>query len=120
MSPTNAVPPKHVLRGTLEMLAVRHNPNYPENCRGYDEEGYSDIHVGQQVVVRDGGGQTVASGKLTGCQFTADGGMKFPFVVQDVPEADFIAVEIGAERRGQVTYSLRDLVTSGWHVNLSL
>lgn len=35
------------VRGTLQLL-VNRNPNYPENCAGFTEEGYGDIHVGQQ------------------------------------------------------------------------
>jgi hypothetical protein len=124
-SPTTAEPARHVLRGTLQ-LTVNRNPKYPNNCRGFDEEGYGDIHVGQQVVVSDSGGRTVATGELAGCKYwplessEQARGLRFTFAVPDVPETDFIAVAIGSGKRGQVTYSLRDLNKSGWRVSLNL
>jgi hypothetical protein len=107
-------------------LTVPRNPKYPDNCRGFDQEGYGDIHVGQQVVVSDSGGRTVATGELAACQFSPKvssedaQGLRFTFAVPDVPETDFLAVAIGSGKRGQVTYSLRDLNKSGWRVSLNL
>jgi hypothetical protein len=113
------------LRGTFRLAVDRH-PGYPENCRGFEEEGYGDIHVGQQVVVTDDAGRTVATGELTTCKFSPlesreqARGLLFRFVVRDVPEADFLKVQVGTGQRGQVTYSLQDLESSGWKVALSL
>jgi hypothetical protein len=124
-SPTKAQPARHVLRGTLQ-VTVNRDPGYPGNCHGFDQEGYGDIHVGQQVVVSDSGGRTIATGELAACKYwplessEQARGLRFTFAVPDVPETDFLAVAIGSGKRGQVTYSLRDLNKSGWRVSLNI
>jgi hypothetical protein len=125
-SPSEPNEPRlHELSGTLQLTVNRH-PGYPDNCRGFEEEGYGDIHVGQQVVVTDDTGRTVATGELTHCKFSPlesrqqARGLLFRFIVRDVPEANFLKVQVGTGQRGQVTYSLQDLESSQWKLALSL
>lgn len=113
------------LRGTLQLF-VNRNPNYLDNCAGFQEEGYGDIHVGQQVVVSGQAGQVLAIGQLTGCKFSPiDGpdqarGILFDFVVKEVPEAPFVKVVVGTGQRGGPTYSWSQLEQAGWNVALTL
>lgn len=105
-------------------LTVNRNPGYPNNCRGFPEEGYGDLYVGQQVVVSDSGDRIIATGKLTKCKFSPlesaqqARGILFSFSIPRVPARGFYQVEVG--HRGQVTFSQRDLERSGWKVALNL
>ena len=127
-TPSPAVPEEAAgvsLRGTLQLF-VNRNPNYPDNCAGFPEEGYGDIHVGQQVVVSGQTGQVLALGQLTKCEFSPlEGpdqarGLLFNFVVKDVPESPFVKIDIGTGQRGGPTYSWSQLEQAGWKVDLTL
>jgi hypothetical protein len=113
------------LRGTLQLF-VNRNPHYPDNCAGFQEEGYGDIHVGQQVVISGQAGQVLAIGQLTGCDFSPmDGpdqarGILFDFEVERVPESPFVKVVVGTGQRGGPTYTWSELEDAGWNVSLTL
>ncbi|MEV7431820.1 hypothetical protein AB0N29_19565 [Nocardioides sp. NPDC092400] len=116
---------RHTIRGTLQ-LTVNRNPEFKENCTGFEEEGYGDIHVGQQVVVTDGNGTTFATGALTACKFSPlespqqARGLLFDFTVSDVPAADFYRVQVGTGTRGALTISADDMERNDWKVALNL
>ena len=118
-----SIPARHTLRGTMQVTVDR-NPDYPDNCRGFPEEGYGDLHIGQQVVVSDSNGRVIAMGRLTTCKYSPlesrhqARGILFHFSVPDVPARDFYQVEVA--HRGKVTFSEKDLERDGWKVALNL
>jgi hypothetical protein len=107
-------------------VRVDRDPTYPNNCHGFAEEGLADLHVGQQVVVTDGSGATVALGMLKSCKFAlleSPGQARailFAFVVPDVPEDPFVNVKIGPSGRGAIAYSLAELQQREWKIHLTL
>lgn len=122
---TTDAPITHTISGTLQ-LTVDRNPAFPENCKGFEEEGYGDIREGQRVVVLDGSGNTIGLGELADCEFKPlespeqARGIRFTFTVPDVPEVPFIKLSVGGDQRGEVTYSLDQLAKADWKVELSL
>jgi hypothetical protein len=111
------------LQGTLQ-LTVNRNPKYPENCRGFGEEGYGDIAVGTRVTVTDGSGTTLGVGELEQCEFhplESPGqarGLRFSFSVSNLPPSDFYRVEVAS--RGSLDFSREELQDQEWEVQLSL
>lgn len=86
-----------------------------DGCTG--SGGYDDIREGAQVVVRDGGGRTLALGSLGGGEMIA-ATCVFPFEIPGVPRSRFYSVEVS--HRGEVNFSREDLVANQWVVQLSL
>ena len=85
------------------------------SCTG--SGGYDDIRAGALVVVRDGGGETLATSSLDDGE-ESGGACVFSFEVTDVPDADFYEVEVS--HRGGLTWSQQELDDEGWDVALSL
>jgi hypothetical protein len=89
----------------------------------YGNGGYDDIEAGMPVTIRDGQGTILATGQVgTGTQ-PSDSQYSsvmcvFDFQVDNVPKADFYAIEVG--RRGQLNYSFAEMKEKDWTVSLSL
>lgn len=90
-----------------------------EGCSGTG--GYSDVHAGMQVVIKNEKGEILALGELgpdrNPGQYS-EVSCVFPFVVKDIPRADFYEIEVG--KRGSLKYSIEDLRKAGWVVGFSL
>jgi hypothetical protein len=90
-----------------------------EKC--YGTGGYSDVEEGLQVVVRNEKNEILAIGQLGSDNYTGQyPGVvcEFPFVIKDIPRANFYQIEVG--RRGSLKYSIDDLRKAGWVVRFSL
>ena len=79
--------------------------------------GYNDIADGADVTVKDGAGDLLGVGALTGGTMTG-GGTVFTFTVPGVPDVDFYQVEVS--HRGAVTYTKDEMEAAGWVVSFSL
>lgn len=79
--------------------------------------GYDDIRDGADVTVKDGAGELLGTGVLTGGTAT-DVGVTFAFTVEGVPDSDFYQVEVS--HRGALSYSRAELEDAGWVVEASL
>lgn len=82
--------------------------------------GYDDIEPGLQVVVRDGEGSTLGTGRLEydheAHEATND---LCPLVFTvEVPRSDFYSIEVG--RRGELVYDFDEMEEMGWEVVASL
>lgn len=98
-----------------------------QGCKG--SGGYSDISEGTQVVVKNGQGTILATGRLGVGTFppipspapktppTTDI-CGFAFLVPAIPDSDFYSIEVS--HRGALVYSREDLKAKGWQVALSL
>lgn len=88
-----------------------------EPCTG--RGGYDDIRLGTSVVVKDGKGVTLATGRLGAGKMGEFGfGCDFSFEVLNVPKADFYSIEVA--HRGALTYSRKELGAIGWSVAFEL
>lgn len=86
-------------------------------CRG--DGGYSDILVGMGMTLRDGDGTILGTTRLSIGTASDDGKeCAFEFAFEDVPPADFYAIDAG--RRGEQTYSAVDLEQQDWTVSLEI
>src|SRR5690606_26851216 len=70
--------------------------------------GFADIHDGTSVTIGDASGTVIALGKLEGGIRDTENsiylGCRYAFAVRDVPVGhDFYRVQIGNERRGELT-----------------
>lgn len=85
----------------------------------YGTGGYDDIESGAQVVVKDGAGKTIATGRLGAGEFDDElvTTCTLPFVVE-VPNADFYSFSVS--HRGELNYSREELEDEGWDVGLTL
>jgi hypothetical protein len=91
----------------------------------YGTGGYDDIESGLRVVVNDGEGKTLATGRLgtssyeQNPQYPILGECVFPIEVPEgLPRADFYSIEVGS--RGELTYSYDEMEANGWTVSFSL
>lgn len=118
-APATASPLSHTIKGTLTLIPMKSYTN-PRNSSGNFADciglgGYSDIHSGMTVTVKDGTGVIIATGatqydeKISLCGFT--------FEIQ-APDAPFYSIEVG--HRGGLTYSQPQLAAKGWRVDLTL
>jgi hypothetical protein len=105
----------HALQGTLTLNA---GDSRTATCEGTG--GYSDIHPGTQVTVKDEAGVIVGSGTLGAASSPADTRYpcEYPFSISEVGPAKFYSVEVG--KRGALTYSAADMDKMGWKVSLTL
>jgi len=79
--------------------------------------GYSDIHGGAQVVVKDESDELIATGSLS-AGHVSSGQCDFPIAVRNVPDANFYTIQVS--HRGGISYSREELKAKGWMVGLSL
>lgn len=90
-----------------------------EGCTGTG--GYTDVREGLQVVVKNEKNEILALGQLGRDNYTGEYpqvACEFPFVIKDIPRADFYEIEVG--KRGSLKYSVDDLRKAGWVVEFSL
>ena len=79
------------------------------------------MEEGLQVVVRNEKNEILAIGQLGSDNYTGQYPgvvFEFPFVIKDIPRANFYQIEVG--RRGSLKYSIDDLRKAGWVVRFSL
>jgi hypothetical protein len=90
------------------------------DCQGTG--GYDDIGPGSPVTIRNGAGEVVATSKLGEGQPSSNGRQEaycdWTTKVEDVPAADFYAVEIAD--RGEITTSAEDLAANDWVFEIAL
>lgn len=91
-------------------------------CKGSAVHGTQDLELGMQVVVVDGSGETIATGRMTNTSMipgtnepgAIQGTCSGEFSIEQVPEADFYEVHLGARKTEQ--YTKADLEASGWNL----
>ena len=109
-----------------------------EDCQNGGFDGYGDLRVGAQVRVADGLGAVIAIGPVTGAEWVdrRTGTVEIDGEVLDqyeaarcllhrriagVPVTDgSYQVNVGAERRGYVSYRRSDRDANDWNVALSI
>ncbi len=83
---------------------------------------YSDIAEGMKIVVKNGKGEILAIGSMSGGKFNESGytqsSCTFKFLVNNIPKSDFYIVEGG--RRGENQYSFAEMEQSKWNLEYSL
>lgn len=91
-----------------------------EPCTGASiSPGYGDIGPGADVVVRDEGGDIIATGKLDEGTWAEDQPLcVLPLAAEDVPVAKFYSVEVG--QRGEMRYSHDEMEQADFTVELSI
>jgi hypothetical protein len=109
---------EHTFSGTVTLVDSADAGFDPgDSCTG--ENGYDDVRGGAQVIVTDGRGDTLSTGRLSAGEF--DGfGCVFSFALQDVTRADFYTLTVAGGRRGELQYSYDELAENDWSVQLSL
>src|SRR3954447_1267898 len=97
-------------------------------CQGAG--GYTDLVEGTPVVVRDGGGQVIGSGRFSagkgagGVRSGATGASGAPaacvfaFTVKHVPDADTYSFQMS--HRGEVVYTREELEDNNWKIGAAL
>ena len=111
---------QHSLTGELTIADGAYMSEYNlgmTECGGY--EGYSDINLGTQVIVKDAAGKIIASGELGRGKNTGIS-CRFPISVRGIPDSDFYQIEIGTGNRGVMSYSKDELEDKNWEIVLSL
>jgi len=94
------------------------NPSIQNNTSGCEGiGGYSDIRSGTGVTLKDGGGKVLATSFLDSVSGTSNSCV-FKVSLASVPEVPFYTVEIS--HRGQLSYSLADMKTQDWSLDLTL
>lgn len=109
---------QHTLSGTVLVVDSSYLGLTPgRTCSG--ENGYDDLRASAQVVLTDGEGATLSTGRLSRGEF--DGvGCVFSFALEDVPRADFYSLSVASVSRGQLQYSYDELADGDWSVQLSI
>jgi hypothetical protein len=118
----------HTIRGEI-LLADTAFAKFEElsievNADGscYGTGGYGDMSEGANVVVRNGLGDVIESSQLGQGKSEASNETaafcRFAFAVEDVPDSTFYAIEIA--HRGEVNYSMAEMESRNWKVELSL
>jgi hypothetical protein len=109
---------RHILSGTVLLVDSAYDGYSPgAYCTGSD--GYSDIGAGTQVVLTDGKGTTLATTRLSEGEFDGKGCV-FSFALHDVKHADFYALAVAGQNRGERQYSYGELAGDDWALQLSL
>lgn len=105
------------LVGTMTLKGYPYLGRSGGPCTG--EGGYDDIRLGASVVVKDGKGVTLATGRLGAGKMGEFGvDCEFSLEVLNVPKADFYSIEVS--HRGALTYSRKELAAIGWSVAFEL
>jgi hypothetical protein len=116
-------PETRAITGTF-LLSNGERPNDRDigGCSGTG--GYSDIHVGTNVVVRDATDTIIGASSLVidpnGPEPVASGNYQcgYAFTVAGLPDSAFYTVEVS--HRGALTYSRADMKASGWTVEFTI
>lgn len=87
-----------------------------EPCSG--SGGYEDLREGARVTVADGGGETIAVGRVDDSKAENEFGCLLSFTVEDVPSSDFYDIEVAS--RGGLKYSHQELEDDEWDVFLTI
>lgn len=88
---------------TLKQITLGSAEGY--SCSGRD--GFADIRVGTQVVVRDAAGKKVGIGELEDGRQNATGWCELPFTVTGIPISDGVySVEVS--KRGEIAFKRAD------------
>jgi hypothetical protein len=88
-------------------LQLSHRENLDGHC-DTGLPGSEDIHAGAQIVVTDGGGKTLAIGRLGSGTAIKKSLCLYEFTIDDVPgDEDFYAIEVA--HRDAVQFSRADL-----------
>ena len=86
-------------------------------CSG--DGGYGDIGPSTQVKLRDGKGESLATGNLGAGEWdSSNDSCVFMWELSDVPEEDFYRLEIG--RRGELEYTLDEMRSNDWNIETSI
>jgi hypothetical protein len=109
---------RHILTGTVLLVDSAYDELDPETyCTGSD--GYSDIRAGTQVVLTDGKGTTLSTARLSDGEFDGKGCV-FSFALHNVKHAEFYALAVAGQNRGELQYSYDELARDDWSLQLSL
>jgi hypothetical protein len=112
----------YTITGDLTGQGVQPSSN-PGKCEFLLDTGMNHIRADTEVLVKDGGGETVGSGRLEEAEDSGtipSGGYvlcRFTFEIPNVSEADFYEFQIG-DLEGP-TYSFAEMEDLDWHVALS-
>jgi hypothetical protein len=109
-------PDMHTVGGLLTLTDTDEYWSDGEACEG--SGGYDDIREGAQVTVKDENGHVLATSDLLSGVASSDIECDFAFVVADVPDARFYAVEVS--HRGEITNSRQEMEDNAWFVGLTL
>lgn len=101
----------HTITGTMTLLSS----DLSDSCQG--SGGYDDIRPGTAVTVRNGEGETIATGRLGEGTLHGVIGCTYPFEI-DVPDEDFYRVEVS--HRGELEFSRDEMEQNDWTVDASL
>lgn len=119
-APPATDPPRHQITGTLRLTASGLVHGKDNTCT--PTGGYSDLHSGTQVLVKDGASKVIAQGRLEeghqGDGKNANVICVFSFTVPEVPDADFYLVSVS--HRGDVSHTRAEMDAANWNVELSL
>ena len=86
-------------------------------CQGAG--GYTDLEEGTPVVVRDGDGQVIGTGRFgAGKGAGARSACVFAFTVKHVPDADTYSFQMS--HRGGVVYTHEELEENNWKIGAAL
>jgi hypothetical protein len=110
---SGALLPKHTVTGSFVLTDT--TETFSGSCSG--RGGYSDVRAGTNVVLKDGDGKLLATGSLgtgTGIGSTCS----FSYSLPGVPEVPFYTIEVGS--RGDLSYSLAEMRSMDWRVDLTL
>ena len=118
---TQPLASSHNILGTLEVdyptATAVDGPGAPCNV----PPDWGNESIGDQVVIRDGTGTTLATGSLNASSVD-DGpggpGCKFTFLVPSVPNSSFYTISVDGHSGPQ--YSESQLLASGWTMSLNL
>ncbi len=102
----------HQLRGTLLLFD---SDTVENDCVGTG--GYNDISAGAAVTVRNGSGDTLATGQLGNGEAIQGVGCTYKFVTE-VPDSEFYRVEV--THRGELEYSKAEMEQQDWKVEATL
>jgi hypothetical protein len=86
-----------------------------KDCHGVG--AFADMAAGTDILVLDGAGTTIGKGDLSVLEGSGDDGCIFGFT-SEVPDVPFYTFKIG-DRDGP-TFSLADMKSQGWKVELTV
>ena len=116
---TTTTSPTETITGSIELQEGMLSPR--DDCSG--QGGYDDITAGAQVVVKDGDGNVIGTGRLEAGRATeAIAGTMwfctFDFSLEVPADMPFYVIEVS--HRGELTYSLAEMEEQDWMLSLTL